>query len=149
MREFLELEKEYPGTKVVHGVIYPPTNAIDDKGMAHKSFNRFVQLYVYFKCGEQTPRWWLSPESRDMSELDFRYHQFHTSDDRVEVDIKEGYEEEMSGFASRHMGRKARFYVGRSTGVRPAYLQILKSNSRGGGCAPTNILGVRAVGRKR
>lgn len=55
----------------------------------------------------------------DNSSLDSRLDSFYKSKERIEVIYKDG--------------TKARFYVGKSTGWKPVYLEIAKSNSTGGG----------------
>ena len=67
----------------------------------------------------------------DESELDPRFTEYHESGQRVEVTWKPGYED-FTGYGCRTDGRKARFYVGKSTGWVPIYLMILKRNSLGG-----------------
>ena len=67
----------------------------------------------------------------DESELDERFTKYYKSGQRVEVTWKEGYED-YSGYGYRTEGKKARFYVGKSTGWKPIYLMILNSNSTGG-----------------
>lgn len=51
---------------------------------------------------------------------------------RVEVTWKKGFED-FTGYGARTNGRKARFYIGRSTGWIPIYLQIDNKRSMGGG----------------
>lgn len=51
---------------------------------------------------------------------------------RVERENKTGYED-FTGYGSQTNGKKNRFYIGRSTGWVPIYLEILKNNSSGGG----------------
>lgn len=50
---------------------------------------------------------------------------------RIERTNKEGYED-LTGYGSRTNGLKNRFYIGKSTGFIPIYLEILKNNSSGG-----------------
>ena len=50
---------------------------------------------------------------------------------RVEATNAEGYED-LTGYGARTNGRKNRFYIGRSTGWIPCYLEILQKNSTGG-----------------
>ena len=57
----------------------------------------------------------------DNSNLDPRLTPFYKSGERVEITYKDG--------------TKERFYVGKSTGWKPTYLEIKKSNSYGGSCA--------------
>lgn len=68
---------------------------------------------------------------KDNSNLDSRFDYAFKNNLRVEVTWKEGYED-YTGYGSRTNGKKGRFYVGRSTGWKPIYLMILKSNSTGG-----------------
>ena len=67
----------------------------------------------------------------DYSKLDERFSRYYESGERVEVEWKEGFED-FTGYGNRTNGKKARFYVGKSTGWKPVYLQILKRNSFGG-----------------
>ena len=55
----------------------------------------------------------------DRSELDPRLNPYYQSGERIEITHPDG--------------EKTRCYVGRSTGWKPIYLEILKSNSSGGG----------------
>ena len=63
--------------------------------------------------------------------IDSRFTPFYESGERVEVTWKKGYED-YSGYGSRTEGTKARFYVGKSTGIEPIYLQIHSIRSYGG-----------------
>lgn len=67
----------------------------------------------------------------DFSELDERFKPYYDSGQRVEVEWLEGYED-YSGYGARTDGKKARFYVGKSTGWKPVYLQIYSKRSIGG-----------------
>lgn len=67
----------------------------------------------------------------DFSELDERFTPFYESGERVEVEYEDGYED-YSGYGARTDGKKQRFYVGKSTGWKPVYLQIYARNSAGG-----------------
>jgi len=61
-------------------------------------------------------------------------NQFETwlkSHARIEATNKPGYED-LTGYGALTNGHKNRFYLGRSTGWIPIYLEILKSNSYGG-----------------
>ena len=69
--------------------------------------------------------------NQDLSELDERFTPFYNSGERVEVEWLEGYED-YTGYGARTDGKKARFYVGKSTGVKPVYLEIFNRNSVGG-----------------
>lgn len=73
----------------------------------------------------------ISGNEYDFSELDERFTQYYKSGQRVEVEWLEGYED-YSGYGARTDGKKARFYVGKSTGWKPVYLQIYARNSSGG-----------------
>jgi len=81
----------------------------------------------------------------DFSELDPRFTPYYESGERVEVVWKEGFED-LSGYGCRTDGKKARFYVGKSTGWKPIYLQILSTRSFGGqailSCAVESIRGL-------
>ena len=72
-----------------------------------------------------------APPTIDPSDLDPRFHAYYESGERVEVTWKEGYGD-YSGYGCKTEGRKARFYVGKSTGWKPVYLMILKRISMGG-----------------
>ena len=50
---------------------------------------------------------------------------------RVEATNASGHED-ITGYGSRTDGKKNRFYIGRSTGWIPIYLEILQDNSNGG-----------------
>ena len=67
----------------------------------------------------------------DRTDLDSRFSQYHDTQERVEVEWKDGFED-YTGYGCRTDGKKARFYVGMSTGWKPIYLQVLKRNSFGG-----------------
>ena len=71
----------------------------------------------------------------------YRYFELHYHSDyenwkndgvRVETTNPSGHED-FTGYGNRTNGMKNRFYIGRSTGWLPIYLEILKSNSHGGG----------------
>ena len=86
------------------------------------------------------------PEIRDFSDLDKRYQEYYESGERIEVELKEGWEM-MMGYGCRTDGKKLRFYVGRSTGVKPVYLMILNRNSMGGAPVPTGgVVSIRGLG---
>lgn len=51
---------------------------------------------------------------------------------RIEAENKKGYED-YTGYGSRTNGKFNRFYIGKSTGFIPIYLEILSNNSSGGG----------------
>lgn len=67
----------------------------------------------------------------DFSALDERFTKYYESKERVEVTWKPGFED-FTGYGCRTDGKKARFYVGKSTGWVPIYLQILRRDSFGG-----------------
>ena len=81
----------------------------------------------------------------DESELDKRFKRYYNDNERVEVTWKPGFED-YTGYGCRTEGRKARFYVGKSTGWKPVYLSILNRNSYGGSqilsCAVESIKGL-------
>jgi len=86
---------------------------------------------------------------RCTAELDDRFTSYYTRGERVEVTWKEGYED-YSGYGARTNGRKARFYVGRSTGWLPSYLVIHNRNSRGGSVIlSVAVESVRGLGKGR
>ena len=84
-------------------------------------------------------------KEKDLSDLDTRFTQHYNSKERVEVTWKSGFED-YSGYGARTNGIKARFYVGKSTGWKPCYLQILRRDSTRGGailsCAVESIRGI-------
>ena len=67
----------------------------------------------------------------DTSDLDPRFRPYYESMERIEVTWKPGFED-YTGYGSRTEGRKARFYVGKSTGWRPVYIRIYSRRSAGG-----------------
>ena len=85
----------------------------------------------------------------DYGELDSRFTMYYEAGIRVEVEWIDGYTD-MSGYGSRTDGKKARFWVGRSTGGKPVYLMILMSNSTGGGVIPRNaVKSIKGLETKR
>ncbi len=87
----------------------------------------------------------------DYSGIDERFTPFYENGERVEVIWKKGYED-YTGYGYKTEGKKARFYVGKSTGWKPIYLQILKRHSIGGGSicsiAVESIRGLRIYSQK-
>ena len=86
-----------------------------------------------------------SGHKMDYSDLDKRFERFYNSGERVEVEWKDGFGD-FSGYGGRTEGKKARFYVGKSTGWKPVYLQIDNRRSMGGqailSCAVKSIRGL-------
>ena len=83
----------------------------------------------------------------DYSELDDRFIPFYDSGERVEVTWKDGYED-FSGYGARTGGKKARFYVGKSTGWKPIFLMILRCDSMGGGSIVSSAVDkIRGIGK--
>ena len=79
-------------------------------------------------------------------ELDSRFTRFYDTGERVEVEWKDGFED-YTGYGYHTNGKKARFYVGKSTGWTPIYLQILRSNSSGGtGILSAAVKNVHGIG---
>lgn len=76
---------------------------------------------IYHKSGKRM----------DFSDLDNRFDSYYKSKERVEVEWKPGFED-YSGYGLKTDGKKARFYVGKSTGWKPVYLQIYSRRSFGG-----------------
>ena len=74
-----------------------------------------------------------SGKKMDYSLIDTRFEKYYDSKERVEVTWKDGYED-YTGYGLRSNGKKARFYVGKSTGWKPIFLQIYSRRSYGG-CA--------------
>ncbi len=70
---------------------------------------------------------------RERWELNFRsdFESWKNSGYRIEAENDPGYED-YTGYGNRTEGKQNRFYIGRSTGWIPIYLEILKSNSHGG-----------------
>lgn len=62
----------------------------------------------------------------DESDLDTRFTEFYNSGERIEVEWLDGWED-YSGYGLLTNGTKARFYVGKSTGWKPQYIQLHKS----------------------
>lgn len=85
----------------------------------------------------------------DESDLDPRFTGYYQSGQRVEVTWKRGFED-YTGYGARTEGRKARFWVGKSTGWRPVYLQILTRRSYGGQAILSSAIeSVRGLGEYR
>ena len=82
---------------------------------------------------------------KDFTDLDARFTKYYESGERVEVTWKPGFED-YTGYGCYTNGQKARFYVGRSTGRKPIYLEIYRINSWGGpailSCAVDSIKGL-------
>jgi len=70
---------------------------------------------------------------RDSSDLDDRFTPYYERGERVEIEWVDGHED-YTGYGSRSNGRKARFYVGKSTGWKPVYIMLIRRDSMGG-CA--------------
>lgn len=86
---------------------------------------------------------------RDLSELDARFTPYFERRERVEVTWKPGMED-YTGYGACTNGRKARFFVGRSTGWRPIYLMILTRRSMGGAAILSSAVeSVRGLGEYR
>lgn len=62
---------------------------------------------------------------------DYQFEQWKKNRVRIEAINPKGYED-YSGYGNLTNGLKNRFYIGKSTGWMPIYLEILKSNSYGG-----------------
>lgn len=96
-------------------------------------------------CNESWDTKMLKEETRDLSDLDERFTEYYESRERVEVTWKDGFED-TTGYGSRTDGKKARFYVGLSTEIKPIYLQIDNRRSIGGvsilSCAVESIRGL-------
>lgn len=75
----------------------------------------------------------------DTSLLDPRFTPYYESGQRVEVTWKPGHGD-LTGYGARTNGRKARFYVGKSTGWKPIYLMILRRDSLGGAAILSDIV---------
>jgi hypothetical protein len=82
----------------------------------------------------------------DYTDIDKRFIKYLDSQERVEVTWKAGFED-YTGYGSFTDGKKARFYVGRSTGWKPVLLQIYKRNSYGGSAISSSaIKSIRGLG---
>jgi len=75
----------------------------------------------------------------DNSQLDSRFTYAYEHQKRIEVTWKRGYED-YSGYGARTNGKKARFKVGKSTGWKPVYLMLLRSDSLGGTAILSNAV---------
>jgi len=85
----------------------------------------------------------------DESDLDVRFAPFHASRERVEVTWKPGFED-YTGYGARTNGRKARFWVGKSTGWKPIYLMIQTRRSMGGAAILSSAVeSIRGIGNRR
>lgn len=86
----------------------------------------------------------------DYSDIDTRFEPYFDSGERVEVTWKDGFED-YSGYGARTNGKKSRFYVGKSTGWKPIFIQILTKRSFGGvgilSCAVDSIHGINTYRR--
>ena len=67
----------------------------------------------------------------DNSQLDSRLTPYYESQQRIEITWKKGYED-YTGYGNKTNGQKQRCRIGKSTGWKPVYLQILTSRSLGG-----------------
>ena len=63
---------------------------------------------------------------------DYKFEQWKNQRARIEAKNPKGHED-YTGYGNSTDGLKNRFYIGKSTGFMPIYLEILKSNSFGGG----------------
>jgi len=71
--------------------------------------------------------------NRDLSSLDERFTPYYESGERIEVIY--------------NWGDKHRFYVGKSTGWRPTYIELRRVDSSGGcGIFPASIKSIRGLG---
>jgi hypothetical protein len=85
-------------------------------------------------------------QKQDNSDLDERFTRYYLSGERVEVEWKDGFED-YSGYGCLTNGKKARFYVGKSTGWKPVYLQILRKNYIGGQAILSSaVKSIRGIG---
>ena len=70
----------------------------------------------------------------DNSKLDPRFSRYHKSGERVKIEYADG--------------TTTRCYIGKSTGWKPIYLEILKSNSSGGSSLYTdNIVSITGLNK--
>ena len=87
-----------------------------------------------------------SGNAMDYSELDNRFTPYYESGERVEVEWLPGLED-YTGYGNQSEGLKARFYVGKSTGWKPVYLQILRRDSYGGSAILSSaVKSIRGLG---
>ena len=71
---------------------------------------------------------------------------YRLTGERVEVTWRAGYED-FTGYGASTEGRKARFYVGRSTGREPCLLQIYRRDSLGGQAVSIDLIeSIRGLG---
>jgi len=100
-------------------------------------------------AGESTPLSCTGCPHRDRSELDERLTPYHKSGERVEVVWAWGCEV-WEGYGLRCDGERGRFYVGCSTGWRPTYVVLHRTDSTGGGSmGGKEIVSVRGLGKYR
>lgn len=102
-------------------------------------------IHGRYVCGNRSCEFF----KRDSSDIDVRFLPFLNSGERVEVTWKKGMED-YSGYGARTDGRKARFYVGRSTGWSPILLMIYRRGSiGGGGILSSAVESIRGLGTFR
>jgi hypothetical protein len=76
--------------------------------------------------------------------FDFQLEQWRNDHKRIEAVNAPGYED-YTGYGNKTDGKINRFYLGKSTGWVPIYLEILKSNSSGGSALFTHKRTFRAI----
>ena len=87
-----------------------------------------------------------SGKPMNYSDLDSRFEKYYYNKERVEVTWKKNFED-FSGYGIKTDGKKARFYVGRSTGWKPIYLQIYSRVSAGGvGILSSAVESIKGIG---
>lgn len=95
----------------------------------------------------EKPKFHRTGRKMDYSDLDKRFERYYDSGERVEVEWKEGFED-FTGYGNKSNGKKARFYVGKSTGWKPIFLMILTKRSLGGTTIlSTAVKSIRGLGK--
>ena len=87
-----------------------------------------------------------SGKRMDYSDIDARFESYFDSKQRVEVTWKRGFED-FTGYGCRTDGKKARFYVGISSGWKPIFIQIYSRASMGGSAILSSaVKSIRGLG---
>ena len=104
--------------------------ATEKKILKHRNVNKYVfSMYTMYSIKEISVRD-LKRKYWDLTYSDF-FEKAKNYGYRIEATNKPGYED-LTGYGARTNGVKNRFYIGRSTGFIPIYLEILQKNSMGG-----------------
>ena len=104
---------------------------INEKNVVKYVFNRYTNIKKIETLRE-------GHNGHKYKELNYftRFEQWKDRRARIEATNPKGWED-FTGYGSRTNGLKNRFYLGKSTGFIPIYLEILKNNSYGGGALST------------